>query len=168
MDEDKSWIIGVILVVGALCAVGYFLYAYWAAVVTVTIVLISIASSGAAVFYGTRYWLSVEYVSPIAKYVKAEKYDRALELADRIRPYRFAILEKNEERQLRLLLNKLLSKNDAIAENVARWKMQIEADMRSTGGIDERLQMAKQNPKSEEFKKRLIRELARLHGVKTE
>ncbi len=168
MDEDNGWIIGAILVVGVLCAVGYFLYAYWAAVVTMTIVLASIVSSGTAIFYGTRYWLSVEYVSPIAKYVKAERYDRALELADRIKPHRFAILEKNEERQLRKAHEKLMDNNDVLAKDVARWKEQIRSEMRSIGGIEDRLRAAKENPQSEEFKKRLLRELAHIHGMRIE
>jgi hypothetical protein len=166
MDEDNGWIIGALLVVGVLCAIGYFVYAYWAAIVTVAIVLISIASSGAAIIHGTRYWLSVEYVSPIVKYVKAGKYDRALALSDRMKPHRFAILERNEEQQLRSALNKLLDKNNAMAANIDRWSSQIKTDMRSGGGIDERLKVAKENPQSEEFKKRLLSELARMHGMK--
>lgn len=164
-DDSKAVIIFGLLVLAAL---GFAVYVYWDIVLTIAIVILSAMASGVAIFYGARYWLSVEYVSPVAKYVKAEKYDRALELADRIKPHRFAILEINEERQLRAAHGKLIDKNELLAIDIARWKEQIKSDMRSSGTIDSRLRASRENPQSEEFKKRLLRELARLHGMKIE
>lgn len=166
MDDDSKAILIVSLLVLAAC--GFAIYTYWDVVLTIIIVIASVSTAGMSVFYGSRYWLSVEYVSPIAKYVKAGKYDRALEFADRIKPHRFAILERNEERQLRSAQSKLIDKNEALARDVARWKEQIKSDMRADGGIEDRLKVSRENPQSEEFKKRLLRELARVHGMKIE
>lgn len=164
-DESKSILIFSLVV---LAACGFAIYTYWDVFLTIAIVALSVGASGTAIYYGARYWLSVEYVSPVAKYVNAEKYDLALELADRIKPHRFAFLERNEERQLRAAHSKLIDKNESLTRDVARWKEQIKSDMRSSGTIDSRLRVARENPQSEEFKKRLIRELARLHGMKIE
>ncbi len=49
-----------------LCVLGYLAYNHWDAVLTGAIVLGSIAAVGVVIFYGTRSWLAVEYVSPIA------------------------------------------------------------------------------------------------------